>query len=86
MINFPLFLQGKQLFVTTCLLSNILSPFLKGVFPKRKEFAPKFFPFRADPFQKGTNTILTEIPPAEVFPFFFMLLILKFDQNYSTAF
>ena len=30
--------------------------FWKGVYSKRKEFAPsgsKFFPFRIDPFQKG---------------------------------
>ena len=35
----------------------ILSPFLKGIYSKRKEFAPKwskFFPFRVDPFSEGT--------------------------------
>ena len=42
-------LQGRQL----C-QSDLLS-FLKGVFSKRKEFAPlgsKFFPFRVDPFSE----------------------------------
>ena len=43
----------KKIFVISCLLRCILSPFLKGVYSKRKEFAPlgsKFFPFRVDPF------------------------------------
>ena len=37
-------------------LTIIFSPCAKGVYSKRKEFAPtgsKFFPFRVDPFQKG---------------------------------
>ena len=36
----------------------ILPPFWKGVYSKRKEFAPKgskFFPFRVDPFQKESD-------------------------------
>ena len=36
-------------------LSKLLSPFWKGIFSKRKEFAPngsKFFPFRVDPFSE----------------------------------
>ena len=36
-------------------VKNILTPFRKGVYSKRKEFAPlgsKFFPFGVDLFQK----------------------------------
>ena len=54
--------------VTSCLLSNISSPFWKGIYSKRKEFAPKreqilsfwskpfgskFFLFRVNPFSEG---------------------------------
>ena len=42
----------------------------KGIFTKRKEFAPrgsKFFPFRADPFSEGSKTVLTELSPLKVY-------------------
>ena len=58
--------------MTSCLLSCTSIPFLKGVNSTMKEFAPKwskFFPFRVDPFQKGTNTILTEFSVLKVYPF-----------------
>ena len=46
------------------LFSCTPKPFWKGVFSKRKEFAPrgsKFFPFRVDPFSEGMqcNAMLT---------------------------
>ena len=46
----PIHSQGKQL------CQNRLPPFWKGVYSKRKEFAPlvsKFFPFSADFFSEG---------------------------------
>ena len=46
--------------VDNCRVNNsftmVLHPFWKGIYYKRKEFAPigsKFFPFRADPFSEG---------------------------------
>ena len=44
---------------------NCLSPSAKGIYPKRKEFAPygsKFFPFSVDPFQKGPVVFLQAAP------------------------
>ena len=43
-----------------------IKPLQKGVYSKRKEFAPngsKFFPFRVDYFSVDSKTILTEVPP-----------------------
>ena len=48
----------------------MLSAFWKGVYTKRKEFAPfksKFFLFSVDPFQKESKTILAELPPLKVY-------------------
>ena len=44
-------------FVHLCLLSCTVSPFWKGVYTERKEFAPngsKFFPLRVDLFSEGS--------------------------------
>ena len=48
-------LLSRETTIVTCLLSCTSSPFWKGVYSNRKEFAPrrsKFFPFRVDSFQK----------------------------------
>ena len=49
----------------------MFNPFRKGVYSKRKEFAPtgsKFFPFRVDTvFQMGGKNSLTELPPLKVY-------------------
>ena len=54
--------------MTSFLLFCTQNPFRKGVYPKRKEFAPKgskFFPFRKDPFLEGSQTILTKVASLE---------------------
>ena len=53
--------------------SNYGTPnlFWKEVYSERKYFAPKgskFFPVRVDPFQKGDNTLLTEVSPLQNIP------------------
>ena len=53
LIEFPPCFRREKTFATPCLLSYIANPFWKGVYFKKKEFAPdgsKFFPFRVDPF------------------------------------
>ena len=57
-------------FMTSCFLYCMPSPFWKGVYSLRKEFAPsgsKFFPYRVDPFTEGDKTILTELSPLKVY-------------------
>ena len=49
------------------------SLFLKGVYSKNKEFAPrggsKVFPFRVDPSSEVSKTILTGLSPLTVYQF-----------------
>ena len=56
MVDFlPLF-TGEITFVTFCLHSHASTLFCKGVYSRRKEFAPKVskvFSLRMDPFSKG---------------------------------
>ena len=52
------------------LLSCTYTPFWKGVYSKRKEFAPKgskFFPFRVEPFSEGRKTMWIELPPLKMY-------------------
>ena len=69
LVDFLRFLTRKTTFATSCLLFCTQGPFWKGVISKRKEFGSKFFSFREDPFQKGTQSILTDLPPLKVYPF-----------------
>ena len=58
--------------MTSCLVSSIWNPFWKGVYSKRKEFAPngsKFFPFRVDPFSGRSQKQFWQLPPLKVYPF-----------------
>ena len=55
MVHYGSFCKGDNFF-DFFLLSCTYTPFWKGVYSKRKEFAPKgskFFPFRVEPFSKG---------------------------------
>ena len=55
-------------FMTFCLLSCTPSPFWKGDYSKRKEFAPrrsKFFPFRIDPFSEGRQNNFDRVTSPE---------------------
>ena len=85
LVDFPPFLSREINFIFFCLLSCTPSPFWKGVYSKRKEFAPlwvKLFPFWVDPFsfliertpfRKGDKTFLTELP-ALICSYFVLLL------------
>ena len=67
---YAVFTRGT-IFVTSCLLYCMPTP-KKGVYSKKKEFAPtgsKFFPFRVDPFSEVRQYDLTELPPIKVSPF-----------------
>ena len=60
--EFPPFYFYKGGYFDSVFTSPHNNPFIKGVYSKRKEFAPrgsKFFPFRVDPFLEGRQTILT---------------------------
>ena len=67
-LNYRHFFTRETTFVTSCLLSWTLAPFWKGVYSKRKEFAPgdKFFPLRVNHLQKGVGTISTKLSPLKV--------------------
>ena len=51
-------------FYDSLLLSCTPSPFLKGVYSKRKQIAP--FSFRVYPFSEGSKTILSVASPEGV--------------------
>ena len=84
LVDFWSFFKRKTTFVTSCLFFCTLSLFKKGVYTKRKEFAPlggKFFPFMVDPFSEGRQNNLTESPPLNVYPFSLKLSIQS--KNFS---
>ena len=65
-IWFSSILTRKATIVTSCLLSCTPTTDWKGVYSKRKEFAPvgaNYFLFRVDPFSVGDNIKLIELPP-----------------------
>ena len=77
---FCLFVR-ELFFFTFCLLECTQIPFWKGVYSKRKEFAPsgsKVFPFTADPLSEGDKTN-QKLPPLKVsrFPFIYILKVLS---------
>ena len=52
------FKERETTFVTHICHPNTPNPFWKGIYSKRKEFAPrgsKFFPFREDPFRRESK-------------------------------
>ena len=58
----------------------VFAPFWKGTYSKRKEFAPigsKFFPFRVDPFQIGTDVQERKQELTKV-----VSLVKKWQKNY----
>ena len=66
-----LFLQGRQLFVTSWLLSCKASPYWKGFYVKKKEFARgAILSFWRRPlFRREAKTFWHELPPLKVYPF-----------------
>ena len=72
MIDFSPFLSREAYSVSSCLLSCSQNPSGKGVYLKRKEFAPKGVcvcwgggggranSFHIDPFSEGSKTVLIE--------------------------
>ena len=66
--RFSVMLSRETIVVTSCLLSCNPGPFWKGVYSRRKEFAPKgskFFPCRVDSFQKGGKSIFDMVTSPE---------------------
>ena len=64
------FYKGKS-FCDSLLAFRHKRPILKRVFTKRKDFAPQreqILSFRVDPFPKGRQNSLKELPPLKVFP------------------
>ena len=68
--TFSSILEHRYTFKVSISVKIVFVPFLKGVFSKRKEFAPvgsKFFPFRGDTFQKykvwESKQEVTKLPP-----------------------
>ena len=63
--------------MNSCLLSCTLCSFVKGVYSKKKEFAPKrskFFPFRVDRFSEWRQSIFLRVSPLKVYHFLNTLL------------
>ena len=78
-------LLGTDLLSREAILSKLfLSPFGKGIYSKRKEFAPlgrKFFPFTADPLSEGAwcaekQTVNHKLSPLSKWQKFYQVPIL----------
>ena len=69
MVDFPQFCKRETTFVNSYLLSCTPHPFWKGVYSKRKEFAPNKIYFKRKnflkifPFRVGVNSFLFESRP-----------------------
>ena len=85
LVDFRYLLQGGTDFVTPYLFF-LFAFFWRGVYSKRKEFAPggsKFFPLRGNSFSKGRPKNMKELPLLE---FYHLLLKALFLQHYNIWF
>ena len=62
--SFPSYFTREKTFVTSCLLSYTTSPFWKGVYSKREEFAPTSRPL----FRRKAKH-MSQLPPFKVYSF-----------------